>query len=221
MLHSFKIISRKWLSHEVISLSLEKPGSYTFAVGQAVEVSMDHPRFHGDQAPFTIASLPEDDHLELIIKVYPDHKGITLAISELKLGDKLLIGDPWDSYRNLGPGIFIAAGTGITSFLSAIRYLKKKDSLGDSQLFFVNKTEGDVFLNEELSKAFCENFVKILTREQKENYLFGQIDVKLLRTYVTNFNRPFYICGPDNFAEQLKNQLIEDKVNGALIHIGY
>lgn len=118
MPYSVKILKKNWLTTNVLCLTLEKPPFYSYRIGQAVEVTLDLPQFYGDRAPFTLTSLNSDEYLELIIKVYPDHNGITLAISNLREGDKLIIGDPWDSYRNLGPGIFIAGGTGITSFVS-------------------------------------------------------------------------------------------------------
>jgi len=221
MPYSVKILKKNWLTTNVLCLTLEKPPFYSYRIGQAVEVTLDLPQFYGDRAPFTLTSLNSDDYLELIIKVYPDHKGITLAISNLREGDKLIIGDPWDSYRNLGPGIFIAGGTGITSFVSFLRQLKGAQNLFETRLFFVNKTEQEIFLSEELRQILGQNYVNVLTRENKENFLSGHIDVDFLRKHIPDLHRPFYICGPGGFSEQIKNQLVTMGSDPGLVSIGY
>ena len=147
MPYPVKILKKNWLTTNVLCLTLEKPPFYSYRIGQAVEVTLDLPRFYGDRAPFTLTSLNSDDYLELIIKVYPDHKGITLAISNLREGDKLIIGDPWDSFRN--------------------------------------------------------------------------IDVDFLRKHIPDLHRPFYICGPGGFSEQIKNQLVTMGSDPGLVSIGY
>jgi len=221
MPYSVKILKKNWLTTNVLCLTLEKPPFYSYRIGQAVEVTLDLPQFYGDRAPFTLTSLNSDEYLELIIKVYPDHNGITLAISNLREGDKLIIGDPWDSYRNLGPGIFIAGGTGITSFVSFLRQLKGAQNLFETRLFFVNKTEQEIFLSEELRQILGQNYVNVLTRENKENFLSGHIDVDFLRKHIPDLHRPFYICGPGGFSEQIKNQLVTMGSDPGLVSIGY
>jgi len=221
MPQSARIIQKSWLTHDVICLRLEKPPFYSYKAGQAIEVTLDFPRFYGDQAPFTLTSLNSDDYLELIIKVYPDHKGITLALSHLREGDKIVIGDPWDSYRNLRPGIFIAGGTGITSFISFLRQLKGTENLSKTLLFFINKTEQDIFLYEEFSQILGHNYANVLTRENKENFLFGPVDLDFLRKHIYDFHRHFYVCGPGGFSEQIKDQLVTIGADPDMVNIGY
>jgi len=221
MPYSVKILKKNWLTTNVLCLTLEKPPFYSYRIGQAVEVTLDLPLFYGDQAPFTLTSVNSDDYLELIIKVYPTHKGITLAISNLREGDNLMIGDPWDSYRNLGPGIFIAGGTGITSFISFLRQLKGAQNLAETLLFFVNRTEQEIFLSEELRQILGQNYVNVLTRENKRNFLFGHVDLNFLRKHVPDIHRHFYICGPGGFSEQIKNQLVTTGSDPDKVNIGY
>jgi hypothetical protein len=144
MQYSVKIIEKSWLTHDVICLRLERPLNYSFYAGQAIEVSLENPRFQGENAPFTLTGLSSEKYLELIFKVYAEHEGMTLGISKLKQGDQLLIGDAWDSYKNLGPGMFIAGGTGITPCVALLRQLNIENRLADSKLLFANKTEKDI-----------------------------------------------------------------------------
>src|SRR4030042_6521588 len=160
MTHTVRIIHKNWLTHDVMLLTIEKPDSYSFNAGQAVEATIDYPRFRGEQAPFTLTSLNSDEFLELIIKVYAGHDGMTLAISKLEEGDKLMISDPWDSFKNRGPGVFIAGGTGVTPFIAILRQLKAEGKISDSLLIFSNKTEKDIILYDELSRMLGKSFIK-------------------------------------------------------------
>ena len=157
MQHIVKIIEKSWLTHDVICLRLERPLNYSFYAGQAIEVSLENPRFQGENAPFTLTALSSEKYLELILKVYAAHKGLTLEISKLMQGDKLIIGDAWDSYKNLGPGMFIAGGTGVTPCFALLRQLNFENRLANSKLLFANKTEKDILLFEELSQMLGQN----------------------------------------------------------------
>lgn len=78
MEYKVKIIEKEWLTPSVIRLVLEKPLNFSFVAGQAIEIAIDKPRFRGENAPFTLTCLNTENYLELILKVYPDHTGMTL-----------------------------------------------------------------------------------------------------------------------------------------------
>lgn len=215
--HLVKIIHKDWLTHDVIRLELEKPESFIFKAGQAIEATIDKPGFRGDKTPFTLTGLTSDEYLELILKVYSDRKGMTWAISELKIGDSLIISDAWDSYPNKGPGTFIAGGTGITPFIAILRQLNAEGKVKSSRLFFYNKTEKDVFLYDKLYQILGDRLVNIFTRERKEGFRFGRINKDFIKSHFKDYKLPVYICGPDNFAEQIRDMLIEENVEKTLI----
>ena len=144
MQHTTKIIEKSWLTHDVICLRLKRPLNYSFCARQAIEVSLENPHFQGGNAPFTLTGLSSEKYLELIFKVYVEHEGMTLGISKLMEGDQLMIGDAWDSYKNFGPGMFIAGGTGITPCVALLRQLNVENRISDSKLLFANKTEKDI-----------------------------------------------------------------------------
>ena len=221
MQYAVKIIEKSWLTHDVLHLKLERPLNYSFHAGQAIEVSLENLRFQGENAPFTLTGLSSEKYLELILKVYAGHNGMTLEISKLKEGDKLIIGDAWDSYKNLGPGLFIAGGTGITPFVAILRQLNVENRVAGSKLLFANKTEKDIFLQQELSQMLGKNFINILSREKKDNFLYGHINTQILKDQISKVNQPFYICGPGNFAEQIRDQLLELGIDKDMIIISY
>jgi ferredoxin-NADP reductase len=219
MEHKIKIIQKLWLTHNVMQFTMEKPDGFTFSAGQAVEITLDDPKFKDDWHPFTLTSLNRNENLEFTIKSYPKHNGMTLALSKLDKGDYFIITDPWDSFKNKGPGVFIAGGTGITPFIALLRQMQVDDKVDGSTLIFSNKSEKDILLYHEFKEMLGDNFINVLTEEKMEPFLYGRIDKDFLQKHISDFNQPFYLCGPDNFAEEIKAYLKELGAVDALVNV--
>ena len=221
--HQVKILSKNWLAHNAIQLQVEKPEGFKFEPGQGVEMTIDAPGFHDDFAPFTIANLAEDPFLEFIIKVYPKHKGMTLALSQLEAGATLFIGEPWDAFPYHGPGVFIAGGAGITAFLAKIRSLHAEGKMGnDHQLIWANQKYRDIFLDEELQSYFGEkNIHHILSKARTLEYTFGYINQGFLKHTIQSWERNFYVCGPGTFSDDVKALLENLNVPSGNIFVAY
>ena len=192
-----KILAIEVVTHDVKSFRIEKPAGYEFVPGQATEVSVNKPGMEEEKRPFTFTSLNEDDYLQFTIKRYSDHHGVTDLLHQLKVGDELIIRDVWGAIEYKGTGYFIAGGAGITPFLSILRELHKEHTAKGHILFFSNKTAADIICEAELKAILGDNAIFILTKENNPGYLSGHIDENFIRQQVTDFNRHFYICGPD------------------------
>lgn len=221
MTHKVKIISKDWLTHDVLHLRLEKPEFFSFVAGQAIEVTIDNEKMKEGPAPFTLTGLNSDPFLELILKVYADHSGMTLGISRQTEGDTLIISNAWDSFKNMGAGVFIAGGTGITPFIAILRQLKVEGKINGSTLFFSNKTSNDIFLYDELNQMLGKGLKIVLTREKKKDHLSGRINKAFLKNLISNYRQPFYVCGPGNFAGQISDQLLELGVDKDKVIVSY
>ena len=160
-----------------------------------------------------------DEFLQFTIKIYTDHNGMTRALSKLNTGDHFLITDPWDSFISKGPGVFIAGGTGVTPFIALLRQMYLDNSVGNSKLLFSNKTDDDIFLANEFRKILGDNFINIVTRDEQSEFYADRINIQLLKKHVSNFNQPFYLCGPDNFANEIKGYLIELGAGDELVNV--
>ena len=204
MTHHVKILKMFQLNHDVIRFWLERPKGYTFTAGQAIELTLADKQ--KGPAPFTFTGLDSSPNLELTIKIYKEHNGLTEALSELTPGEEVAITDPWDSFDNKGPGIFIAGGAGITPFIALLRQFHVEGKVGDSYLFFSNKTENDIFLHAELKSILGERYIDVITRG-KDPLTSAQINEAFLRKHVTNTKQPFYVCGPPGFVDLMKQQL--------------
>jgi ferredoxin-NADP reductase len=52
-----------------------------------------------------------------------------------------------------------------------------------------------------------------------EPFLFGRIDREFLKEQISDFNQPFYLCGPGNFAEDIKGYLINLGAGDNLVNV--
>lgn len=197
------------VTHDVVQLRLEKPDDYTFTPGQATEVSIDKDGWRDEKRPFTFTSLNDDPYLEFVIKVYPDHDGVTEQIGKLKQGDSLLVDEPWGTIEYKGEGVFLAGGAGVTPFIAIFRDLHKKNKIGDNKLIFSNKTDKDIILKDEFEEILGDNFINVITDEPTDEhiYLDGFIDKEFLNDQVDDFSQAFYVCGPGPFNDSMMKYL--------------
>lgn len=202
-----KIISIRQVTHDVKSFRLEKPPGFRFNPGQATDFSINQPAWKEEKRPFTFTSLNEDPFLEFTIKRYPDHRGVTDHLHNLQPGDEVIVRDVWGAIEYKGPGYFIAGGAGITPFLAILRQLHKEGKMEDNVLFFSNKTAADIIYEQELRDILGKNVHFVITKEEKKGYLHTHIDANFLRQHVTDFHRPFYVCGPDAMIAEINKIL--------------
>jgi len=216
MSYSLEILDIQQLTHDVKQFKLEKPLGYSFTPGQATEVSIDKRGWREHRRPFTFTSTPEEEILEFVIKIYPEHGGVTKEIESLEKGDSFLIGNPWGTIQYNGKGTFFAGGAGITPFISIFRYLYQNDRLQGNKLIFANKSEEDIILSQELRKMLEQNFHNVITQCKREIYANPQliyldrfIDRDFLQNHISDINQHFYVCGPPPFNKTILNNLEE------------
>ena len=203
-----KIFSIEYITHDVRRYKFEKPIGYSFIPGQATDVSINTPELKNEKRPFTFTCLNTEPYLEFTIKSYLSHEGITNELYKLEEGAELIIRDVWGAITYKKPGVFIAAGAGITPFIAIFRHLNKLGELGGNQLIYSNKTAKDIILKDEFEKMLGPNFINTLTRENSDVYDNRRIDKAFLTEIITNFKQPFYVCGPDLFVNEIHDILI-------------
>ncbi len=203
-----KVLKTEKVTHDVTRFTVEKPKGYSFVPGQATDVAINKANLKNENRPFTFTGMNEWANLEFTIKIYNDHNGTTKELGKLKPGDELVLHDVWGAISYKGPGVFIAAGAGVTPFIAIIRDLKRKNMLAGNKLIFSNKTSDDIILKNEFYEMLGKNFVNILTREKNNEFLFGRINESFLKEQITDFNQSFYICGPDKFVQDINSILV-------------
>lgn len=202
-----KILSIKHITHDVLQIVTEKPEGYNFIPGQATQISINEPSWAVKKEPFTFTGLPGDDFLEFIIKIYPDHKGVTNELLKLKKDDELILHGVFGSIAYKGEGVFIAGGAGVTPFISILRDLQSRNEIGQSKLVFANKMKKDIILKNEFEDMLGRSFINILSEEQIEEYAHGQITEDFLKEHMNNSTKHVYVCGPPPMMESVLKQL--------------
>lgn len=205
--HIAKIKDVFFVTHDVKSIIAERPKNYTFEPGQATEVAINKKGWVGQKRPFTFTSLPEDEFLQLIIKTYPERKGVTEQILQLHDDDELILHDVFGTITYRGKGTFIAGGAGITPFVAIFRHLHSKNQLAGNRLIFANKTSGDIILEKELRGLFNDHFVSILSEENKKGHDHGLITQDYLKEKILHPDQYIYVCGPPPMMDAVLDML--------------
>ncbi|BCO30657.1 hypothetical protein TspCOW1_07600 [Thiohalobacter sp. COW1] len=207
--YSTTLLMTGFVTHDVKRYIVEWPEGLEYAPGQGVELAVDEPDWREEGRPFTPTAIKDDRVLEFTIKSYPDHQGMTQHLRDIKPGSRLLLSGSFGTIRYKGPGVFIAAGAGITPFLAILRDLAARGELGRSQLLFSNKTPADVICERELRHYFGEHGWFTCTQESAPGYADQRIDKALLQTRISDFGQNFYVCGPPGFTETVNQALSE------------
>lgn len=203
-----KIKESKYITHDVKQFILEKPKDLVYSPGQAGSFSINLPGWEDKIRPFTFTSLNDWPILELIVKIYPSHNGVTNKMQELSDDDELILHDVFDTIKYKGPGIFLAGGTGITPFIAIFRALYLSGNMRNVGLIYSNRSEDDIILKGDLEKMLGVNYINVFTRQGVIGFQEKHIDKKFLIEKIQDFDQRFYLCGPDGFVRDLSAYLI-------------
>lgn len=201
------ILNLSYVTHNVVHIVAEKPDDYHFEPGQATEVALNKDGWREEKRPFTFTSLPGEDHLEFVIKVYPSHEGVTEQLPSLKKGDSLLVEDVWGAIEYQGPGVFIAGGAGVTPFIAILKSLAAEGEISGNCLFLANKGRRDIIYKEQFDEWLGDQFINVLSQEEADGYHYGYIDKEFLGDQLDDLNQYFYVCGPPSMVEDVLNAL--------------
>ena len=207
--HIVKILEANFITHDVKRFLIEKPKGYTFVPGQGTDVSINQEDWKDKMRPFTFTGLNKWEHLELMVKIYPKSNGVTKQMGRLNAGDEIILHDVFGAIQYKGPGVFIAAGSGITPFLAILRELARNKQIGSNKLIYSNKTSEDIIAGAELSDMLKDNFISVLTRENVVGFLDKHITRDFIIQHVQDFSKPFYVCGPDKFVSDMVKILVD------------
>ena len=208
---SVKILDIADLTHNVRRYSLEKPAGFSFAPGQATDVSLDEDGWRDNPHPFTFTALPDASTLEFTIKSYfaTGGDGLTERLYGYRPGESLIIREPWGTITYKGPGVFIAGGAGVTPFIAILRNLHQQRKMDGHTLIVSNRTEADIILRDEFESFRGLETIWTVTDDAASSLLHERIDEAFLKAHLKDFARNFYLCGPDDMVKQLRGTLKE------------
>lgn len=209
---NLKIIEIIDETHDVKTFRFSRPKDFSFIAGQFCMVSIDG---IDKKIPLTFSSSPVCDQLDITVKEVGE---FTLLMFKLKVGDSVLIDGPRGKIQNFDESIdkdiiFIAGGSGVTPYMSSIRYAIDKKMKNQIFLFFGNRSIKDIIYYQELKKIDNENsnihVINVLSEEKWDGET-GFITKDLIEKYVDVNNKLFYVCGPPVMNKVVKEMLLNE-----------
>ncbi|MFH1222500.1 MAG: FAD-dependent oxidoreductase [Candidatus Micrarchaeota archaeon] len=166
-----------------------------------------------EKRPYSIASAPGENYIELAIKMIGGR--FTSQLDKLDEGTIVGVEGPLGHfmYEEQKKATFIAGGIGISPLLGMLRHIAKHKIRGEFTLFYSCKNEKELVYYDELKQIAKKHGIKLhvfLTRDCPPNcgYETGRIDAERIKKFVANPQEThFFICGPLKMALALKETL--------------
>lgn len=206
-----------WTVTDLTEAGEEKaPSDFTFAPGQFVSLGFGPKTWRA----YSIASLPEDQSLELIVRIIPGGAGST-ALDAMNVGDTIPFRGPFGHFGlsmtvNV-PLIFCATGTGIAPMKSMIRAEQREASPREMILWYGGRNPQDIAYLDELKDWSPDLNIKLAFSRTND---FGPYAQYAQEGRITQFiedkdfpdNAEFYICGNGDMVKSVKSMLKETGV---------
>ncbi len=203
------------------TLRLEVPGWPNHLPGQHVDIRLTAEDGYTVERSYSIASPPEQGHLELTVERLPDGEVSPYLTDELRPGDQLELRGPIGGYftwtvADGGPLALIAGGSGIVPLMAMIRHRAEAGSDIPVTLLYSSRTYEDIIYRTELDRLAADSpnlrVIHTLTRGQPQGWTgYGRrIDRDLLMATIgpPAETSLAFTCGPTRLVESVANELL-------------
>ncbi|MBI2041796.1 MAG: PAS domain S-box protein [Candidatus Nealsonbacteria bacterium] len=211
------LIEKKQLVKGVWEFSFDLGGrKFNFKAGQYVRVVVPNLIKKDTKGPgriFSIASSPNNKKkITIVFRV--SESGYKQTLARTKLGEKLEIEGPWGTLnlpkKNNSPLVFIAGGTGISPFLSMIRFAAEKSLKQNIILLYASRSAKEALYLDDLKKLEKQN------PRFKMKPVFGPISRSFIKQNIPDHVAKksfFYVSGPVSMMGDVIGLLHELGVN--------
>lgn len=202
------IVERSALTPTVREYSFRAERPVCFAPGQYLELEVPHarPDARGTRREFSILSSPEELPLVKIAMREGSQSSYKKALATVEPGDELAITGIWGDFvlprRVDAPVLMVAAGIGVTPFVSHLRHLRLTQERRDVVFVYVASASEELAFREDLVAAGIP--VIVVTRDEPADLPEGwtwaggsRLDADgLLRLVPDIARRHAYVSGP-------------------------
>jgi propane monooxygenase reductase subunit len=226
-----EVVAVEALTHDISRLALRilEPEDFTFRPGHYVDVKLPGSE---ERRSFSMANLPGDGHLELIVKRYPGGAFSGLLDGALRPGDQLELAGPYgafylrDSERSI---LMIAGGSGMAPELALLRQMARERVARPVRFFYGARTRRDLFsldLVEALGAGLDDfRFVAVLSEPtaacgwEGETGFVHEAVARALEAGELSADVDAYLCGPPPLVDAAIELLVDRHgVDGAHLH---
>ncbi|PTL59597.1 NADH:ubiquinone reductase (Na(+)-transporting) subunit F [Paraconexibacter algicola] len=216
------------LTHDIseVVLRVLEPAGFAFAPGHFVDL---HVPGSDERRSFSMANLPGDGRLELIVKRYPGGRisGL-LDGGALAAGDELGFTGPYGTFRlreNDRPMLMIAGGSGMAPQLALLRQIADEGIERPVRFFYGARTRDDLFLLDELAALSVRisdlRFVPVLSEEEwdgEQGFVHDAV-ARYLDGGELGEDVEAYLCGPPPMVEAATEMLVDGRgIDAAQVH---
>ncbi len=206
-------------------LSKVNKSDFAFSAGQYITLKTT---IQGEdiRRAYSICKAPHENELTVLVKKVEGGKFSTLANNVLKIGDELEVMPPEGSFVNQHKKkeTFFAAGSGITPVISIIKDKLQNDEFSQITLIYGSKSESQTIFKKEIDKLivdFDDRLKVVYTYSQQktdDELVSGRINkakCSLLnsRNILSYDADTYYMCGPEEMINTVKDNLLENGVN--------
>ncbi len=201
------------LTHDIsrLLLRVSVPSDFSFLPGQYVDLWV--PGADDARRSFSLANLPGDGLIELVIKRYPGGRLSGMLDGQIQPGSQIRFTGPYGVFhlrRSERPILMIAGGSGMAPILSVLRQLAAEGCERPVRFFYGARAERDLFHLEEIqqlgAKLIDFHFTPVLS--DTDRFVHEAVDEFLAQT--DSFAMPdVYMCGPPPMLEAAEPMLID------------
>jgi len=210
------------LTHDIrrLVLDVEEPNDFSFIPGQYVDLWIPDT---DARRSFSMANVPGDGRIELIIKRYDGGRFSSLLDGGIAAGDALQFTGPYGAFHlreSDRPALMVAGGSGMAPILSLLRRLSNEATERKVRFFYGARTRSDLFyldLVEELGENIPDfEFLPVLSDEDSDGHETGFVHEAVDRYLASGelAEPQAYMCGPppmiDAASEVLESHGVED-----------
>ena len=215
---SSRILSVQALSPRVSRVYLERPSGFQFEAGQFIQVIRSE---DGARRPYSVASLPDADHIELHVAIFPD--------GELSPWLSSSVGAPIELEGPFGECVYVpveperplvlaGTGTGLAPLIGVFRAALESGHQGPITLYHGARSASDLYFTDELRSLLTNSqhrIIELLLEGDESEVIpepplarrIGDLVEVVLEEQKAPLASRFYLCGAPELVQRLKKKL--------------
>jgi ferredoxin-NADP reductase len=171
----------------------------------------------GVKKPYSIASDIHSPYLTFYIRIFPSTTGVSQYITTLKLGDEIEVGQPFGYFtpgknETNGKYIYIATGTGLAPFVSALQCYSHKPHL----ILYGVRFMADILVYPSRMRSLFKLAVSRqegLALPKHISGYYSELPVDYPQDYT------YYLCGLEEMISDTTQYLVDHGVSWDKIHV--
>jgi ferredoxin-NADP reductase len=221
--YSTRLQGRRDLTADTAAFTIARPEAFSFAPGQSINVTLVEPAesdAKGNTRTFSLTSAPHEPFLEVATRLRTS--AFKRALATLAPGAPLQIRGPGGRFtlpEDEVPVVLLAAGIGITPFVSMLRAAAHARSQRAIVLIHANRRLEDAAYHDELAALRRHlphyRLVTASTGAEPDARAMehGAIDAAMVARHAAHLSSPIhYLAGPPAMVAALRTSLLQSGV---------